>query len=127
MGLFGGSKSSSVSTSTTQNFSETLSQAVGDLSTGNVISGGDATVYGLYGEDMQAFLSEVSDLANKAISAADTAASANSNLSGKAISEVAKSYQSAYSESTGIIQQLKPVLLAGVAVLALVYGSKYLK
>lgn len=118
MGLFGGSKSSS--TSSTKNYSYTTSQSLGDLASGNIQSTGDVVVNGLYGEDAQAFLSAVNDMAN-------AATTATSNLAGSAISEVAKGYQSAYSESTGIIQQLKPVLLAGAAVLALAYSSKFIK
>ena len=118
MGLFGGSKSSS--SSSTTNYSYTTSQSLGDLASSNVQSAGDVTIYGLYGDDAQAFLQNVSDMATKATTS-------NSNLAGAAIAEVAKGYQSAYSESTGIIQQLKPVLLAGVAVLALAYGTKFIK
>ena len=151
MGLFGGSKSTS--TSTTKNENYTQSMTSGDLSHGNIMVGDTATINGLYGEDMQAFVENlttsmkntintavdsVESLANKAINAAassaenaasvaNKAATSNSNLAGSSIAEVARSYQSAYSESTGIIQQLKPVMLLGVAALALVYGGKYLK
>lgn len=151
MGLFGGSKSSS--TSTTRNESYTQSQSSGDLSHGNILVGDTATINGLYGEDMQAFTEQltgslnktlntavesVQGLANKAIGAASSAAenatdmaskaaTSNSNLAGNSIAEVARSYQSAYSETTGILQQLKPVLFMAVAAVALVYGGKYLK
>ena len=118
MGLFGGSKSSS--SSTTTNYSYTTSQSLGDLASSNIQSSGDVTVNGLWGEDAQAFMDSISSMANKATTA-------NSNLAGNAIAEVAKGYQSAYSESTGIIQQLKPVLMVGVAALALMYGTRLIK
>lgn len=118
MGLFGGSKSSS--SSTTTNYSYTTSQSLGDLSTGNIQSAGDVAVYGLYGEDMQNFVNNVGDMFSQATSA-------NSNLAGSAIAEVAKGYQSAYSESTGILQQLKPVLMVGAAAVALMFGLRYIK
>lgn len=110
MGLFGGSKSKS--SSTTTNYSYTTSQSLGDLSTGNIQSAGDVTVHGFYGEDLAEFLGTVKNLAG-------TATNANSNLAGDSIKQVAQAYQSAYSETTGILQQLKPVLMLGAGVLAL--------
>lgn len=118
MGLFGGSKSSS--SSTTTNYTTTVSQSLGDLATGNIQGSGDITVNGMWGEDMQAFLESVESMANTSISA-------NSNIAGKAMQQVAAGYQSAYSESTGILQQLKPVLMVGLGVLALVLAPKILK
>lgn len=121
MGLF---SSKSKSTSTTKNESTTVAQTLGDLSTGNIQTTGDLTINGLWGEDMQAFLEASQSIVDKATSAANDASVTTSNLAGNAIAEVAKSYQSAYSESTGIIQQLKPVLLAGVAAFAIFYAYK---
>ena len=118
MGLFGGSKSSSVSTTT--NYTTTTSQNLGDLSTGNVQSAGDVQINGLWGEDMALFLDSVESMAN-------TATKANSNLAGDSIAMVAQGYQSAYSETTGILQQLKPVLMVGVGVLAIIFAPKILR
>ncbi len=114
MGLFGGSKSSS--SSTVSNYTTTTSQTTGDLAHGNIQGAGDITVYGMYGDDMQAFLDTMT-----------TVASGNADLAGKSIEQVAKGYQSAYSETTGMLQQLKPVLMVGVGLLALMYGVKFLK
>ena len=114
MGLFGGSKSSS--SSNTTNYTTTTSQATGDLAHGNIQGAGDITVYGMYGDDMQTFLNTV-----------NTMASGNADLAGKSIEQVAKGYQSAYSETTGMLQQLKPVLMVGAGLLALMYGVKFLK
>lgn len=118
MGLFGGSKSSS--TSTTQNYTTTISQSLGDLAKGNIQSGGDVTVNGFYGEDLENFLDTIGGMANKATSS-------NSSLAGNSIAEVAKAYQSAYSETTGMLQQLKPVLMVGISVLALFMIPKIFK
>lgn len=118
MGLFGGSKSSS--TSTTKNYTYNYNQSLGDLASGNIQGAGDIQVNGLWGEDMALFLDTVESMAN-------TATSANSNLAGQSIAEVAKSYQSAYSETTGILQQLKPVLMIGAGILAIVLAPKILR
>ena len=117
MGLFS-SKSSSSSTVT--NYTTTISQGLGDLSTGNIQGGGDIQVNGLWGEDMALFLETMQNITNKATES-------NSKLAGDSISEVAKSYQSAYSETTGILQQLKPVLMIGIGILAIVLAPKILK
>lgn len=117
MGLFSSKSSSS---SSTTNYTTTISQGLGDLSTGNIQGAGDITVNGMWGEDMQAFLDSVESMAN-------TATTANSNLAGKSIEQVAAGYQSAYSETTGILQQLKPVLLVGAGILAIVLAPKILK
>lgn len=118
MGIFGGSKSRS--SSTTTNYTTTVSQTLGDLATGNFQSAGDQTIYGLAGEDLGGFLAAVQSMAN-------AATTGNSNLAGKSIEQVAKGYQSAYSESTGIIQQLKPVLMIGAGLLAIILAPKILK
>ena len=115
MGLFGGSKGFAFS-STDVNETNT-SQSLGDLSTNNIQSTGNVTINGLWGEDAQAFIGGVTDLAT-------TAATANSDLAGKAIQQVAAGYQSAYSESTGMLQQIKPVLIAGVIAFATFYAYK---
>lgn len=114
MGLFGGSKSSS--SSNTTNYTTTISQATGDLAHGNIQGAGDITVNGLWGDEMMGFLDTINQVA-----------SGNADLAGKSIEQVAKGYQSAYSETTGMLQQLKPVLMVGVGLLALMYGVKYLK
>lgn len=88
------------------------SQTVGDLAKGNIQSAGDVTVNGFYGEDLENFLNVISGVT-------DNATSSNSNLAGQSIQQVAQAYQSAYSETTGMLQQLKPVLMVGVSVLAL--------
>lgn len=113
MGLFSSSsKSKSVTTNETYN----TSGSIGDLSTGNVQGFGDVTVTGIYGEDLGDLLDTLR-----------SATQSNSTLAGTAISEVAQGYQSAYSETSGIIRQLKPVLMVAVGVLALVYAPKLLK
>lgn len=117
MGLF---SSKSKSTSSTTNTSYTASQSLGDLSTGNIQSTGDVTINGLWGEDMAGFLDSVTDIAN-------LATSSTSNLAGKAIQEVAAGYQSAYSPSTGALQQLKPVLMLALGIFALATAPKILK
>ena len=118
MGLFGGSKSSS--TSKTYNYQYNYNQSLGDLSSGNVQAVGDVQINGLWGEDMALFLDAVESMTTKATES-------NSNLAGQSIAEVAKSYQSAYSETTGILQQLKPVLMVGAGILAIVLTPKILK
>lgn len=124
MGLF---SSKSKSSSTTKNETFNTSQSLGDLSTGNIQSSGDVTINGLWGEDMSGFLQSVKELTSGALSAADAATTSNSNLAGAAIAEVARGYQSAYSPATGALQQLKPVLLAGLGFLMLLTAPKILK
>ena len=124
MGLF---SSKSKSTSTTSNETYNTSQSLGDLSTGNVQSAGDVTINGLWGEDMSGFLDHVGDIVDSAFSTANKAASSNSNLAGKAIEQVAAGYQSAYSPTTGALQQLRPVLMLALGVFALVAAPKILK
>ena len=116
MGLF---SSKSKSSSTTTNYTTTVSQSLGDLSKGNIQASGDVTVNGFYGEDLDNFLGAVSDMATGVFNSADKATSANSNLAGQSIQQVAQAYQSAYSETTGMLQQLKPVLMVGISVVAL--------
>lgn len=117
MGLFGGSSKSS---SSTKNYNYTTSQTLGDLSSGNIQSSGNVTVNGMWGEDMLAFLDSVESMAN-------TATAANANLAGDSIAMVAQGYQSAYSETTGIFQQLKPVLMVAAGLLAIILAPKILK
>lgn len=108
------SKSSTKQTTTNQNYS------VGDLSTGNIQSTGAVTVNGLWGDDLSGFLDIVQDTVQQATSS-------NSQLAGDAIQKVAAGYQSAYSETTGILQQLKPVLMVAAGVAAIVYLPKVLR
>jgi len=126
MGLF---SSKSKSSSKTTNYSTTVSQSLGDLSKQNVLASGDVTINGLWGEDAQAFLENAKELALDALvnvaDVANAAATSNSNLAGQAIQQVAAGYQSAYSESTGMLQQIKPVLIVGLAAFALAYAGKY--
>lgn len=117
MGLF---SSKSKSTSSTTNYEYNTSQSLGDLSTGNVQSAGDVTINGLWGEDMAGFLENVKDIAN-------TASSSTSDLAGRAIQQVAAGYQSAYSPTTGALQQLKPVLMLALGIFALATAPKILK
>lgn len=117
MGLFSSKSSSS---SSTTNYTTTTSQSLGDLSSGNIQSAGAVTVNGMWGEDMQAFLDSVENMAN-------TATLANSNLAGQSIQQVAAGYQSAYSETTGVLQQLKPVLMIGAGILAIAMAPRILK
>ncbi|MBQ8436767.1 MAG: hypothetical protein IJX20_03860 [Alphaproteobacteria bacterium] len=116
MGLFGGSKSSS----TVTNYTTTISQSLGDLANSNIQSAGDVSVNGMWGEDLQVFLDNMENIVN-------TATASNSNLAGDSIAAVAKGYQSAYSETTGMIQELKPVLMVGAGILAIVLAPKILK
>lgn len=122
---------SSYAFSSTDLTENNLSQSLGDLSKSNIQSGGNVTVNGLWGEDAQALISGVTDFAAKAAAAnndlATKATTSTSDLAGKAIQQIALGYQSAYSETTGILQNLKPVLIVGAAAFALVYGYKYLR
>ena len=113
MSLF---KSKSSSSSTTTNQTTNLSGSQGDLSSGNIQGFGDVTVTGIYGEDLGDLLDTLR-----------SATQSNSQLAGSAISEVAAGYQSAYSETSGIIRQLKPVLMVAAGILALVYAPKLLR
>ena len=118
-------------------FSETkltennLSQSLGDLSTSNIQSAGNVTVNGLWGEDAQAFIKGVTDFSKSAMQEnndlATKATTSTSDLAGKAIQQIALGYQSAYSETSGLLQNLKPVLMVGLATLALIYGYKYVR
>ena len=118
MGLFGGSKSRSSSTTTST--TTTTSQSLGDLAKNNIQTTGDVTIDGFYGQDFEnllGFLKSSQDAALK-----DTTTSiADSNR------RVAAAYNSAYSGSTGIITSLRPVLLVGVGILALIIAPKLLK
>lgn len=113
MSLFS-SKSSSKSSTTNQ--TTNTSGSIGDLSTGNIQGYGDIVVTGIYGEDLNDLLDTIK-----------SATQSNSNIAGTAITEVAAGYQSAYSETSGILRQLKPVLMVAAGVLALVYAPKILK
>lgn len=118
MGLFGGSKSSS--SSTTTNYTTNTSQSLGDLSTGNIQSGGDVYVDGFYGQDFEnliGFLKESQETALKNT----TTNIADSNR------RIAEAYNAAYSGSSGIITSLRPVLMVGVSLLAVILAPKILK
>ena len=112
--------SKSSSKSNTTNTSYTSSLSLGDLSSGNIQSTGNVEVNGLWGEDLAGFLDIVQDTVQQATQS-------NSTLAGQAIQSVAAGYQSAYSETTGILQQLKPVLMVAAGVAAVVYLPKFLK
>ena len=103
----------------TSNETNNVSQSLGDLTSGNIQSGGDVsqTIYGLHGDDLEGFLSIIGGVTDKATSS-------NSSLAGESISQVAQAYLSAYSETTGMLQQLKPVLMVGIGVLALFMVTK---
>lgn len=116
MGLF---SSKSKSSSTTTNQTTTVSQSLGDLSKGNIQASGDVTVNGFYGEDLDNFLGAIKDITGGVFGTTSKATSSNSNLAGQSIQQVAQAYQSAYSETTGMLQQLKPVLMVGISVVAL--------
>lgn len=120
MGLGSLFSSSSKSSSKTSNQTTTQSQAVGDFATGNIQSTGAVTVNGLWGDDLAGFTDTIKDIVS-------SATSSNSSLSGKAIEQVAAGYQSAYSETTGIIQQLKPVLMIAAGVAAIYYLPKFMR
>ena len=113
MSLF---KSKSSSTSTTTNQTTNLSGTIGDLSTGNVQGGGDVYVNGIYGDDLGYLLETL-----------NAASSSNSKIAGSAIQEVAAGYQSAYSETSGILRQLKPVLMVAAGILTIIYAPKILR
>jgi len=113
MSLF---KSKSSSTSTTTNQTTNLTGSQGDLSSGNVLGFGDVVVNGVWGDDLSYLLDTLNN-----------ASASNSAIAGSAIQEVAAGYQSAYSETSGIIRQLKPVLMVAAGVLALLYAPKILK
>lgn len=97
----------------TSNEQTNVSQSLGDLAKGNIQAGNDVnqTIYGLYGEELTGFLNATSGIANNAMN------KTNSSLS-DSLSYVANAYQSAYQEGSGILQQLKPVLMVGALVLA---------
>lgn len=97
----------------TSNQTQNTSQSLGDLAQGNIQGGRDvtSTIYGLYGEELTGFLNTTSEIANNAMN------KTNSSL-GDSLSYVANAYQSAYQEGSGILQQLKPVLMVGAVVLA---------
>lgn len=120
MGLGSLFSSSSKSKSTTKQTTTNQNYAVGDLSTGNIQSTGNVEINGLWGEDLSGFLKSTQDIVT-------AATAANSKLSGSAIQQVAAGYQSAYSETTGILQQLKPVLMVAAGVAAVVYLPKFLR
>lgn len=113
MSLF---KSKSSSTSTTTNQTTNLTGSQGDLSHGNIQGFGDVNVAGIYGDDLGDLLETLRG-----------ATESNSKLAGSAISEVAAGYQSAYSETSGIIRTLKPVLMVVAGVLTLLYAPKILR
>jgi hypothetical protein len=110
MGLFGGSKS----TSSTTSYASTSSQSIGDLSTNNNLVSGDfqQSITGFYGDDLQSFFDFTTGLVNEA-----TSTSAKS--AGDSAQYIATAYQNAYSGNTGFITHLKPVLLLGVSILAI--------
>lgn len=129
MSLFGGSKGLALSLTSLKE--DVSSKAVGDLSKQNIQAERDVTVNGLWGEDAQALLNLVDNIAGRSQELADlafdksTESAVNSaNMAGDAIKQVAMGYQSAYSESTGMLQQIKPVLIAGVLAFALFYAYK---
>lgn len=113
MGLF---SSKSKSTSTTTNQTTNLSGSIGDLSSGNVQGGNDVYVNGIYGDDLGYLLETLNN-----------ASASNSKIAGSAIQEVAAGYQSAYSETSGIIREIKPVLMLAAGILAIVYAPKILR
>jgi len=92
------------------------------LATGNLQAGADInqTIYGLYGEELSGFLNTTSSMANKALE------TSNSGLN-KSLSYVANAYQSAYQEGSGMLQQLKPVLMVGAVVVAVFVVPKLWK
>lgn len=120
MGLGSLFSSSSKSKSTTKQETTNQNYSVGDLSTGNIQSTGNVEINGLWGEDLSGFLKSTQDIVN-------AATSATSKLSGSAIEKVAAGYQSAYSETTGIIQQLKPVLMIAAGAAAIYYLPKFVR
>lgn len=120
MGLGSLFSSSSKSKSTTKQETTNQNYSVGDLSTGNIQSTGNVEINGLWGEDLSGFLKSTQDIVN-------AATSATSKLSGNAIQQVASGYQSAYSETTGIIQQLKPILMIAAGAAAIYYLPKFVR
>lgn len=120
MGLGSLFSSSSKSKSTTKQTTTNQNYSVGDLSTGNIQSTGNVEINGLWGEDLSGFLKSTEDIVN-------AATAANSKLSGSAIQQIAAGYQSAYSETTGILQQLKPVLMVAAGVAAIYFLPKFMR
>lgn len=118
MGLFGGSKSSS--SSNTTNYTTTTSQSLGDLSTGNIQAAGNVDVQGFYGEDLNNFLGFLDKSYNTALT------TTNSNIA-DSNRRIQEAYNNAYSGSTGIITSLRPVLIVGVGLLALIMAPKILR
>lgn len=97
----------------TRNEQTNVSQSLGDLATGNLQAGENInqTIYGLYGEELSGFLNTTSSMANKALETSSSSLNDSLNY-------VANAYQSAYQEGSGILQQLKPVLMVGAVVVA---------
>ena len=111
-----------MATAITSNETQNTSQSLGDLAKGNIQGGRDVTsiINGLYGEELTGFLNATSEIANNAMN------KTNSSL-GDSLSYVANAYQSAYQEGSGILQQLKPVLMVGAVVLAVFLVPKLWK
>ena len=95
----------------TSNTTQNTSQSLGDLAKGNIQGGR---------EELTGFLNATSEIANNAMNK-------NNSSLGDSLSYVANAYQSAYQEGSGILQQLKPVLMVGAVVLAVFLVPKLWK
>ena len=131
MGLFS-SKSKSTSTTTNQttnNYtdnSKQLSSTIGDMSEGNLIAGGDATMYGYSAEDTKTII-------DTALESVMSAVEGIKDTTGKAITQVQSAYSGAnnailesQNETKATLNSLKPYafyLLLG-AVAYFVWGKR---
>lgn len=131
MGLFSSkSRSSSSTTNNTTNTytdnSRQISATLGDLSEGNLIAGGNATMYGYTAEDTQ-------DILNSVLDSVMSTVEGIKDVTGKAITQVQSAYSGAndsimesQNETKATLNSLKPYafyLLLG-AVAYFVWGKK---
>lgn len=118
MGLFGGGGSKSTSwTETNVNYSDssrTTSGTVGDLSSGNLIASGDATMYGYQADDVDKILNTTLEYINSTVEGIK-------DVTGKAINQVADAYSGANdsilqtaNENKAILKSLEPFALYGM-------------
>ena len=133
MGLFSSKSKSKSTTTTTTNYNDSSSKVsgtVGDLSSNNVIAGGDANLYGYTAEDTSALIENTlagsNDLINTALKYFDKAADDLKQTTGTAMTQVASAYSGANSailesqnETKAFLNSLKPyAFYATVAAIA---------
>ena len=121
------SKSTNTTTTTTTDNSRTASGTIGDLSKNNLITGGDATVYGYSAEDTQ-------NLIDTALKYIDKTTNDLKDTTSAAINQVQSAYSGAnnailesQNETKAFLNSLKPYafygLIAAVAYFVFVKGK----